>query len=80
MFLDHLYLNLATGRFCKMGAVKCLWIKCEEFHEPPSTTPCLSNVSDVFGIVHLRRINPHRFEGRIYLRLQMEKEKVNLLW
>ena len=63
-----------------MIAVKYLWINCEELSEPHSTALCLSNVSDVFEIFHLRLSNPQRFEGRICLRLQMEKERGNLLW
>jgi len=57
--VDHFYysqyLNWATGRCCRMTAVKCLWINCDEFNEFHSTAPCLSNVSDVFEIVHLIR-------------------------
>lgn len=57
-----------------MIAVKYLWINCDEFHEPYSTAPCLSNVSDVFEIVHLRLSNLQRFEGRICLRFQVERK------
>jgi hypothetical protein len=84
MAVDHFYysqhLNWATGRSCRMIAVKCLRINCDEFNEPHSTAPCLSNMSYVSEIVHLSRSNPQRFEGRICLRLQMEKERWNLIW
>jgi hypothetical protein len=60
--------------------VKYLWINCDEFNEPHSTAPSLSNASDIFENVHLRLSNPQRLEGRICLGLQMEKERGNLLW
>jgi hypothetical protein len=61
-----------------MIAVKYLWINCDDFAEPHSTAPCLSNVSYVFEIVHLGLSNPQRFEGRICLLFQVEKERGNL--